>query len=232
MKQSGALLWAELFAASGSVSWVGRSFLLPWEPPAQLPATPSPFLLQVELTAVSGGGSSAQGLDADGKVEEKLGPKLEEQPPDPNPNLECAGKTVTDDTLGPLAGQGDGRGQEPATPRAVEQESSGADAAWTPADAPSDKQADAAPACSCCINAKAAGAGEAQAGCGGPWQHIPPSAGSPRGREHPPALQPSHARLAPARSGPGPSAGRVGSSCPLCSPCSPLLLCDTPDPPD
>lgn len=157
MKQSGALLWAELFAASGSASWVGRSFLLPWEPPAQLPATPSPFLLQVELTAVSGGGSSAQGLDADGKVEEKLGPKLEEQPPDPNPNLECAGKTVTDDTLGPLAGQGDGRGQEPATPRAVEQESSGADAAWTPADAPSDKQADAAPACSVAPESETAG---------------------------------------------------------------------------
>uniref|UniRef100_A0A8C5TXR2 BCL6 corepressor like 1 n=1 Tax=Malurus cyaneus samueli TaxID=2593467 RepID=A0A8C5TXR2_9PASS len=125
-----------------------RSFQLPWMPLAQLPGTPSPFLLQVELTAVSAGGSSAQGLDADGKVEEKLGPKLEEQPPDPSPNLECVGKTVTDDAQGPLAGQGDGGGQEPATPRAVEQESSGADAAWTPADPPSDKQADAAPACS------------------------------------------------------------------------------------
>ncbi|NXF74275.1 BCORL protein, partial [Sclerurus mexicanus] len=108
----------------------------------------SSSLSEVELTAVSGGSSSAQGLDADGKVEEKLGAKLEEQPPDPNPNLESAGKTVTDDALGPLAGQGDGRGQEPATPRAVEEESSGADTAWTPADPPSDKQADAAPACS------------------------------------------------------------------------------------
>ncbi|RMB98203.1 hypothetical protein DUI87_25106 [Hirundo rustica rustica] len=108
----------------------------------------SSSLSEVELTAVSGSGSSAQGLDADGKVEEKLGPKLEEQPPDPNPDLECVGKTVTDDALGPLAGQGDGRGQEPATPRAVEQEGSGADAAWTPADPPSDKQADATPACS------------------------------------------------------------------------------------
>ncbi|NXG07205.1 BCORL protein, partial [Sakesphorus luctuosus] len=108
----------------------------------------SSSLSEVELTAVSGGTSSAQGLDADGRVEEKVGLKLEEQPPDPNPNSESAGKTVTDDALGPLAGQGDGRGQEPATPRAEEEESSGADAAWTPADPPSDKQADAAPACS------------------------------------------------------------------------------------
>ncbi|NWX41400.1 BCORL protein, partial [Steatornis caripensis] len=107
----------------------------------------SSSLSKVELTAVSGGGSSAQGLDADGKVEEKLGPKLEEQPPDPNPNAECVGKTVKDDALGPLASQGDGRGQEPATPRAAEQESNGVDAARTPADPPSDKQAAAPPAC-------------------------------------------------------------------------------------
>lgn len=139
------------------MSGVDRSFLLPWVLLAQVPGTPSPFLLQVELTAVSGGGSSAQGLDADGKVEEKIGPKLEEQPPDPNPDLECVGKTVTDDALGPLAGQGDGRGQEPATPRAVEQESSGADAAWTPTDPPSDKQADAAPACSVAPESEPAG---------------------------------------------------------------------------
>ncbi|NXV08382.1 BCORL protein, partial [Cettia cetti] len=117
----------------------------------------SSSLSEVELTAVSGGGSSTQGLDADGKVEEKLGPKLEEQPPDPNPDLECVGKTVTDDALGPLAGQGDGRGQEPATPRAVEQESSGADATWTPADPPSNKQADAAPACSMAPESEPAG---------------------------------------------------------------------------
>nr|XP_030128607.1 BCL-6 corepressor-like protein 1 isoform X2 [Taeniopygia guttata] len=117
----------------------------------------SSSLSEVELTAVSGGGSSAQGLDADGKVEEKLRPKLEEQPPDCNPNLECVEKTVTDDALGPLAGQGDGRGQEPAVPRAVEQESSGADAAWTPADPPSDKQADAAPACSVAPESEPAG---------------------------------------------------------------------------
>ncbi|KAM9373902.1 BCL-6 corepressor-like protein 1 [Phaethornis superciliosus] len=108
----------------------------------------SSSLSKVELTAVSGGGGSAQGLDADGKVEEKLGPKLEEQPPDPNPDPECAGKTVKDDGLGPPTSQGDGRGQEPAIPNAAKQESSGADAAWTPADPPSDKQADASPACS------------------------------------------------------------------------------------
>ncbi|NXG37905.1 BCORL protein, partial [Dromaius novaehollandiae] len=109
----------------------------------------SSSLSKVELTAVSGGGSNAQGLDADGKVEEKLGPKLEEQLPDPNPSPECMGKTVKeDDVLGPLASQGDGRGQEPAIPRAAEQESTGADAAWTPADPHSDKQADVPPACS------------------------------------------------------------------------------------
>lgn len=111
----------------------------------------------MELTAVSGGGSGAQGLDADGKVEEKLGPKLEEQPPDPNPNPECAGKTVKDDALGPLASQGDGRGQEPAIPRAAEQDSSGADAAWAPADPHSDKQADAPPACSVAPESEPAG---------------------------------------------------------------------------
>ncbi|KAM6124738.1 BCL-6 corepressor-like protein 1 [Phoenicopterus ruber ruber] len=117
----------------------------------------SSSLSKVELTAVSGGGSSAQGLDTDGKVEEKLGPKLEEQPPDPNPNLECAGKTVKDDALGPLASQGDGRGQEPAIPRAAEQESSGAGAAWTPADPHSNKQADAPPACSVAPESEPAG---------------------------------------------------------------------------
>ncbi|NWH63370.1 BCORL protein, partial [Geococcyx californianus] len=108
----------------------------------------SSSLSKVELTAVSGGGSSAQRLEADGKVEEKLGPRLEEQPPDPNPNPECAGKTVKDDALGALASQVDGRGQESAVPRAAEQESSGADAAWTPADPHGNKQADPPPACS------------------------------------------------------------------------------------
>ncbi|XP_075576551.1 BCL-6 corepressor-like protein 1 [Pelecanus crispus] len=117
----------------------------------------SSSLSKVELTAVSGGGGSAQGLDADGKVEEKLGPKLEEQPPDPNPNPECAGKTVKDDALAPLASQGDGRGQEPAVPGAAEQESSGADAAWTPADPHSDKPADAPPACSVAPESEPAG---------------------------------------------------------------------------
>lgn len=105
-----------------------------------------PFSLQVELTAVSSGGSSAQ--DASGKVEEKIGPKLEEQPPDPNPNPECVGKTVKDDVQGPLASQGDGRGQEPAAPQAAEQESSSADVAGMPADPPSDKQAEVPSTCS------------------------------------------------------------------------------------
>ncbi|KAM6323286.1 BCL-6 corepressor-like protein 1 [Podargus strigoides] len=117
----------------------------------------SSSLSKVELTAVSGGGGSAQGLDADGKVEEKLGPKLDEQPPDPNPNPECAGKPVTEGALGPLASQGDGRGGEPAVPRAAEQESSGADAAWTPADPHGDKAADAPPACSAAPESEPAG---------------------------------------------------------------------------
>ncbi|XP_055674004.1 BCL-6 corepressor-like protein 1 isoform X4 [Falco peregrinus] len=117
----------------------------------------SSSLSEVELTAVSSGGSSAQGLDADGKVEEKLGPKLEEQPPDPNPNPERVGKTVKDDALGPLVSQGDGRGQEPPVPRAAEQESGGADAAWTLAEPRSDKQADAPPACSVAPESEPAG---------------------------------------------------------------------------
>ncbi|XP_075291794.1 BCL-6 corepressor-like protein 1 isoform X2 [Opisthocomus hoazin] len=117
----------------------------------------SSSLSEVELTAVSGGGGSAQGLEADGKVEEKLGPKLEEQPPDPNLNPECAGKTAKDDAPGPLASQGGGRGQEPAVPRAAERDSSGADAAWTPADPLGDKQAGAPPACSAAPETEPAG---------------------------------------------------------------------------
>uniref|UniRef100_A0A8C8RK20 BCL6 corepressor like 1 n=1 Tax=Pelusios castaneus TaxID=367368 RepID=A0A8C8RK20_9SAUR len=105
-------------------------------------------LSKVELTAVSSGGSNAQGLDANGSVEEKLGPKLEEQPPDPHPKPECAGKGVKEATvLGPLASQEDGRELEPAVPGAVEPESSSTDGAWVPADLHSDKQADACPAC-------------------------------------------------------------------------------------
>ncbi|NXD86321.1 BCORL protein, partial [Halcyon senegalensis] len=118
----------------------------------------SSSLSEVELTAVSsGGGSGAQGLDADGKVEEKIGPKLEEQPPDPSPNAECEGKTVSDAALGPLAGQGDGREQEPAVPRAAEQEGGGADSAWTPADPHGGKQADAPAACSVASESEPAG---------------------------------------------------------------------------
>ncbi|XP_015715660.1 BCL-6 corepressor-like protein 1 isoform X2 [Coturnix japonica] len=106
----------------------------------------SSSLSKVELTAVSSGGSGAQ--DASGKVEEKIGPKLEEQPPDPNPNPECVGKAVKDDVQGPLASQRDGRGQEPAVPQATEQENSSADVARMPADPPSDKQADVPSTCS------------------------------------------------------------------------------------
>ncbi|XP_065412414.1 BCL-6 corepressor-like protein 1 isoform X2 [Chrysemys picta bellii] len=107
----------------------------------------SSSLSKVELTAVSGG-SNAQGLDATSSVEEKLGPKLEEQPPKPYPKLECAGQAVIEDNVvGPLANQGDGRELEPAVLGAVEPKSSSTDSAWTPADLHSDKQADASPAC-------------------------------------------------------------------------------------
>ncbi|KAH1165364.1 hypothetical protein KIL84_022923, partial [Mauremys mutica] len=94
----------------------------------------SSSLSKVELTAVSGG-SNAQGLDANSSVEEKLGPKLEEQPPKPYSKPECAGQAVIEDNvLGPLANQGDGRELEPAVLGAVEPESSSTDNAWTPAD--------------------------------------------------------------------------------------------------
>ncbi|NXL87828.1 BCORL protein, partial [Alectura lathami] len=115
----------------------------------------SSSLSKVELTAVSGGGSTAQ--DANSKVEEKIGPKLEEHPPDPNPNPECMGKTVKNDVQGPLASQGDGRGQEPALPQAAEQESGSADAAGMPANPPSDKQADAPVTCSMAAESEPAG---------------------------------------------------------------------------
>ncbi|CAM4718508.1 BCL-6 corepressor-like protein 1 [Lepidochelys kempii] len=107
----------------------------------------SSSLSKVELTAVSGG-SNAQGLDANNSVEEKLGPKLEEQLPKPYPKPECAGKAVIEDNvLGALANQGDGRELEPTVPGAVEPETSSTDSAWMPAELHSDKQADASPAC-------------------------------------------------------------------------------------
>ncbi|NXW63566.1 BCORL protein, partial [Eurystomus gularis] len=132
----------------------------------------SSSLSEVELTAVSSGGSSAQGLDADGKVEEKIGPKLEEQLPDPTPNPECAGKAVKDNVPGPPVSQGDGRGQEPAVPRAAEPESGGADAAWTPADPPGDKQADAPPACSVAAESEPAGKEKTAPSAGAPGPGV------------------------------------------------------------
>ncbi|XP_074864109.1 BCL-6 corepressor-like protein 1 [Carettochelys insculpta] len=105
-------------------------------------------LSKVELTAVSSGGSNAQGLEANGSVEDKLGPKLEEQLPNPYPQPVCAGKAVLEDNvLGPLANQGDGTGLEPAVPGAGAPESSSTDSAWAPTALPSDKQADASAAC-------------------------------------------------------------------------------------
>ncbi|KYO45156.1 BCL-6 corepressor-like protein 1 isoform A [Alligator mississippiensis] len=103
-------------------------------------------LSKVELTAVSSSGSNAQGLDADGSVEEKLGPKLEEQPPDPKPNSECIGNVVKDDAVPfPLATQEDDRGLEPAISAASDENNSGINP--TPTSLPSDKQAEGSPAC-------------------------------------------------------------------------------------
>uniref|UniRef100_A0A8C4WLG5 BCL6 corepressor like 1 n=1 Tax=Gopherus evgoodei TaxID=1825980 RepID=A0A8C4WLG5_9SAUR len=107
------------------------------------------FCVSSSLSKVTvSGGSNAEGLDANSSVEEKLGPKLEEQSPKPYSKPECAGQAVIEDNvLGPLANQGDGRELEPAVPGAVEPESSSPDNARTPADLHSDKQADASPAC-------------------------------------------------------------------------------------
>ncbi|XP_015261639.1 PREDICTED: BCL-6 corepressor-like protein 1 [Gekko japonicus] len=85
---------------------------------------------KVELTAISSSGSSAPGFEAEGIVEEKLGPKLEVQPHEPD----CAGKS----SKGGDASQGDAGEAEPTKP-----ESSGPDCLWPPA----KKEADVLPAC-------------------------------------------------------------------------------------
>ncbi|XP_060105659.1 LOW QUALITY PROTEIN: BCL-6 corepressor-like protein 1 [Heteronotia binoei] len=85
---------------------------------------------KVELTAISSSGSSAPGFEAEGIVEEKLGPKLEGQPHEPD----CTGKP----SKGGDASQGDAREAEPTKP-----ESSGLDCVWPPA----KKEADILPAC-------------------------------------------------------------------------------------
>uniref|UniRef100_A0ABM5EWQ0 BCL-6 corepressor-like protein 1 isoform X1 n=1 Tax=Pogona vitticeps TaxID=103695 RepID=A0ABM5EWQ0_9SAUR len=87
---------------------------------------------KVELTAVSSSGSSAQGLEAEGIVEEELGPKLEEQPYEPA----CSGKALKGGDASPDKAQE----AEPTT-----SESSGPDcSAW-----PSAKEAvaEVSPAC-------------------------------------------------------------------------------------
>lgn len=73
---------------------------------------------KVELTAVPSSGGGAQGFEAEGIVEEKIGPKLEEQPPhEPN----SAGKALK----GSDASQGEAREAEPANP-----ESCSPDGGW------------------------------------------------------------------------------------------------------
>ncbi|XP_042335170.1 BCL-6 corepressor-like protein 1 isoform X1 [Sceloporus undulatus] len=52
---------------------------------------------KVELTAVSSSGSSSQGFEAEGIVEEKFGPKLEEQPRE----SDCAGKALKGNDANP-----------------------------------------------------------------------------------------------------------------------------------
>lgn len=86
--------------------------------------------MQVELTAVSSSGSSAPGFEAEGIVEEKLGPKLEDQPHEPD----CTGKF----SKGSDASRGDAGEAEPTKP-----ESGGPDCIWPSA----KKEANILPAC-------------------------------------------------------------------------------------
>ncbi|XP_048370517.1 BCL-6 corepressor-like protein 1 isoform X2 [Sphaerodactylus townsendi] len=72
---------------------------------------------KVELTAISSSGSSALGFEAEGVVEEKLGPKPEDQPHEPD----CAGKSLK----GGDASQGDAGEAEPIKP-----ETSSPDCSW------------------------------------------------------------------------------------------------------
>ncbi|XP_062997766.1 LOW QUALITY PROTEIN: BCL-6 corepressor-like protein 1 [Elgaria multicarinata webbii] len=87
---------------------------------------------KVELTAVSSNGSGAQGLEAEGIVEEEPGPKLEEQSREPD----FAGKALKGDDADP----GETREAEAAKP-----ESGGPDCAWPSAQEAA--AADVGPAC-------------------------------------------------------------------------------------
>ncbi|XP_061454505.1 BCL-6 corepressor-like protein 1 isoform X2 [Rhineura floridana] len=88
---------------------------------------------KVELTAVSSSGSGAQGFEAEGIVEEEIGPKLKEQPCEP----ECAEKALKGGDANP------GEGRE-ARATKLESGGSGPDCVW-----PSAKEAAAevSPAC-------------------------------------------------------------------------------------
>ncbi|XP_077165297.1 BCL-6 corepressor-like protein 1 isoform X2 [Paroedura picta] len=84
---------------------------------------------KVELTAVPSSGSSAPGFEAVGIVEEKVGPKPEDQPHEPD----CTRKP----SKGGDGSQGDAGEAEP-----TQRETSGADCVWPP-----EKEADVLPAC-------------------------------------------------------------------------------------
>nr|XP_056715648.1 BCL-6 corepressor-like protein 1 [Euleptes europaea] len=75
---------------------------------------------KVELTSISSSGSSALGFEAEGIVEEKLGPTLEDQPHEPD----CARRPLK----GGDASQRDAGEAEPTKP-----EAGGPDCAWPPA---------------------------------------------------------------------------------------------------
>ncbi|XP_054852962.1 BCL-6 corepressor-like protein 1 [Eublepharis macularius] len=95
---------------------------------------------KVELTAISSSGSSAPGFEAEGIVEEKLGPKLEEQPHEPD----GAGKSGK----GSDASQGEAGVAEPTKP-----ESSSPECVWPSA----KKEADILPACPRALESEHAG---------------------------------------------------------------------------
>ncbi|XP_062039730.1 BCL-6 corepressor-like protein 1 [Lepus europaeus] len=99
---------------------------------------------KVELTAV-GSGSNARGADSDGNATEKLGPKSEEQPDDPQPKMDYAGNAAeAEGLLVPLSSAGDGL--KLPTCDSAEAGESRADCSWTALSTQMSKQVDCSPA--------------------------------------------------------------------------------------
>ncbi|XP_055963734.1 BCL-6 corepressor-like protein 1 isoform X2 [Sorex fumeus] len=88
---------------------------------------------KVELTAV-GSGSNARGADPDGSATEKLGPKPEDKPADPQPQMDYAGNTgEAEGLMVPLSSLDDGL---------TLPSPNGADGSWTPHSSQMSTQAD------------------------------------------------------------------------------------------